>query len=101
MRVKILCPNAGCGASYNVEDRRLGREARCKRCGRRFPLVPETQPTARRPRLRDATPPRPIARPARPATRARPIPDPPASWAGAGWGRSTWPRTPSLVDWWR
>ena len=43
MRVKILCPNNGCGASYSVEDRRLGREARCKRCGRRFALVPETQ----------------------------------------------------------
>ncbi|WP_435008955.1 protein kinase domain-containing protein [Tundrisphaera lichenicola] len=43
MIVEVLCPQPGCGAAYGVDDRSLGQESRCQRCGHRFPLIPQTK----------------------------------------------------------
>ncbi len=36
MPVKIFCANPSCDASYGVEESVLGRNVRCKKCGRTF-----------------------------------------------------------------
>ena len=41
MSVPIFCPNPECGASYNVVETQLGKVGRCKKCGTKFPLVPQ------------------------------------------------------------
>ncbi|WP_435008954.1 protein kinase domain-containing protein [Tundrisphaera lichenicola] len=43
MSVTIECPTPGCGASAVVTEARLGRDVRCSRCGRKFPLIPGTR----------------------------------------------------------
>ena len=43
MPVQILCPNPGCDASYSVVDENLGKLGRCKKCGTKFPLFPQTR----------------------------------------------------------
>src|SRR5271154_609028 len=46
MPVKFFCPNPECAASYTVNDEALGKLARCKKCGTKFPLVPGTRAEA-------------------------------------------------------
>ncbi len=39
--MKVVCP--GCGAGFgNIDDKHLGRKARCKKCGARFTIRPYT-----------------------------------------------------------
>jgi predicted Zn finger-like uncharacterized protein len=66
MSVKIACPNPECDASYSVADEKLGRIGRCKKCGTKFPLVPDTRAEIS---SASATEPDSLARP-RPPTEA-------------------------------
>jgi formylglycine-generating enzyme required for sulfatase activity/predicted Ser/Thr protein kinase len=43
MPVNFLCPNPECTASYSVADENLGKMGRCKKCGTKFALVPDTR----------------------------------------------------------
>ena len=38
MPVQIKCPNPSCHATFQVDEALLGRNARCKSCGQKFPL---------------------------------------------------------------
>ena len=38
MPVQIKCPNPSCHAAFQVDEALLGRNARCKSCGQKFPL---------------------------------------------------------------
>ena len=38
MPVQIKCPNPSCNATFQVGEALLGRNARCKSCGQKFPL---------------------------------------------------------------
>jgi serine/threonine protein kinase len=46
MSVQVVCPNPDCGATGPVDESRLGKCVRCRRCGRKFSLVPETRAEA-------------------------------------------------------
>src|SRR5438045_245780 len=43
MPLKVRCPNPACDASYGIEPADAGRVARCRKCGTRFTLEPQTR----------------------------------------------------------
>ncbi len=40
MTVRVRCPNPDCGKTSMAPEEAVGREARCKHCGRPFVLSP-------------------------------------------------------------
>ena len=39
MPIKIICPNPECNTSYRVDDDKIGRSTRCKKCGTKFSIT--------------------------------------------------------------